>query len=355
MDGRLKTTAIATPDEQARAGAGRNPAPRGQRHDRQERREPARDGLPWTIGRHEPEDPRQPMREIDPRRMVRRPSVAAELSERGRSPGEETDDEQARHAGEDPRRRPQVWLGHTAGDRMYAQNRGQHHDAVFLDHERRGGEDEERQPPHQGPRPHSMPPQEGTEDDERLDQVHLIRDPRHERVRHRRMGDDQQRRGGGRERAAGQAKREPARQAGGDGEQGEGDSVMGRRIEAEQLESDGVEDNRQRPVELDHDAAEVPRAVERGEHLGEGVGAKEIVIVVIEAVVQRFMMDEPGRDSRQHDPDQPDPDRPDDARCGERASSQESAWQSSAAAGLRCPRRSGRFWRRETASRPGNP
>ena len=57
-------------------------------------------------------------------------------------------------------------------------------------------------------------------------------------------------------------------------------------VEAEQPEPDSVEDDGQRSVELGLDACEIPGAVKRGQRLGTRVGAEEMVIVVVEAVVQ---------------------------------------------------------------------
>ena len=205
-NGTLKRTAIATPaSRQVRAPAEIHRHATKSDDDRQERRAPARDRLPRTIGGDEPEDPGQPMREIDPGGVVRRPTVAAELSERRRSPGEEPDDEQrppcrqrptapAGALGSDTRRMI-AWTARIAGSSITPSSLTMN-DAVA---KTRSGSHQTsaraRTACHH---------RKAHEHDERLRQVHLIRDPGHERVRHRRMGDDQQRRGGGRDHAVGQ-------------------------------------------------------------------------------------------------------------------------------------------------------
>ena len=100
-------------------------------------------------------------------------------------------------------------------------------------------------------------------------------------------------------------------------------------VEAEELESHRVEHDRQGSVELDHDAAGVPGAGKRAEDLCRRMGPQEIVVVVVEAVAQRFAMDEPGRAAGERE----------EQECGERPTSPGSAWQSFAAAGWTCPRR----------------
>ncbi len=98
----------------------------------------------------------------------------------------------------------------------------------------------------------------------------------------------------GRSRAPGQAVDEPPRQGGSECEERERDGVMGGGVQAEELEPRGVEHDRQRPIELDLDTGEIPGAVKRREDFCEGIGAQEMVVVVVEAVVQSLAMDQPG-------------------------------------------------------------
>ncbi len=77
-------------------------------------------------------------------------------------------------------------------------------------------------------------------------------------------------------------------------EEDERDHVVRDGVQAEQLEAQRRERDRQRTVERDHDAGAIPRATERVEDLGGGVRTEKMIVVVVEPVVKRSPVDDVG-------------------------------------------------------------
>src|SRR5262245_2282100 len=100
--------------------------------------------------------------------MERRAAVAAKSSERVEPREHEQSHRDDAKDEESPGHRLQITLRDPSRQNVKSNDRGQEHDAVFLDQERGGGKEEKRQPPGKTFCAYSVPPDKGGQDDDRL-------------------------------------------------------------------------------------------------------------------------------------------------------------------------------------------